>query len=44
MSLRVKIEEKKKKAVDQRVDLAVQFKMLIKVFKTKVLLEKKNLL
>ena len=43
LSSRVKIKEKKKKAADQGVDLAVQVKA-IKVFKAKILLEKKNFL
>ena len=44
MSSKVKIEEKKKKAANQGVDPTVQIKILIKVFKAKILLEKKNLL
>ena len=44
MTSRVKIDEKKKKAVDQGVDPTVQIKVLIKVFKAKILLGKKNLL
>ena len=44
MSSGVKIEEKKKKAANQRVDLTVQIKVLIKVLKVKILLRKKSLL
>ena len=44
MSSKVKIEEKKKKAANQGVDPAVQIKLLIKVLKIKIFLEKKSLL
>ena len=44
MTSRVKIEEKKKKTADQRVNPTVQIKILIKVFKVKILLRKKSLL
>ena len=44
LSSRLKIKEKKKKIANQGVDPDVQIKALIKVFKAKILLGKKNLL
>ena len=44
LSSKVKNEKKKKKTADQEVDPVVQIKILIKVLKVKILLEKKSLL